>query len=131
MLLPKIATKNKIRDAKICRLWAEDLKAQNEIAKLFELSVTRIGVILYKNQEFIKFHQDWEKAKRIYWLKKQIKLRGNSNKDSADLLLQLRTEIEGNKSLIDNSIHITTITKEEKTERGNRIRLLFAYKIGE
>ena len=35
-------------------------------------------------------------TKRIHWLKRQIKLRGDTKKDSADLMAQLHDEIEGN-----------------------------------
>jgi hypothetical protein len=61
--------------------------------------------------------KEWEKRKRIVLLKRQIASKPNSQKDMADLLEQLRREIEGDKPLIDNSKHIhTTYNLEGKND---------------
>lgn len=98
MNLPKeIVTRNKIRDAKICRLWLDNELTNKQIAERFGVSERLIGVIVYKNRACLKLDKEFEKQKRIRWLKQQIKRRGRTSKDSADLLDQLRIEVEGNK----------------------------------
>ena len=124
---------HKLRDYKICidyisGLSVETIKEQRKLS----LSVRRLFQILYDNSLFINPRIAWPKTRRLQ-LRQQI-LQDSTQKTSKDILDQLNDldrAIEGNTPLIDNSIHITTITKEEKTERGNRIRLLFADKIGE
>ena len=100
MKLPEIKTRHKIRDASICKMWAQDLKTLTDIASHFNLSLSRINAILYSNREYMKDQIDWEKKRRVVWLKRQIKKRGDSKKDSADLQLQLKHELEGEKPLI-------------------------------
>ena len=96
MNLPKeIVTRNKIRDAKICRLWLDNQLTNKEIAERFGVSERLIGVIVYKNRACLKLDKEYEKQKRIKWLKRQIYKRGNTSKDSADLIDQLRNEIDG------------------------------------
>ena len=112
MKIPKIHGRNKIRDTKICRLWSQDLVDIQDLAVKFNLSVSRIYRLLYDNREFLRLDNNWEKEKRIVWLKKQIKTKKVTKKDPADLLEQLRKEIEGDKPLVDNSTHITKVTYE-------------------
>ena len=118
MKLPQIQTRHKIRDAKICRLWAEDLMPLIGIGKQFGISATRIRAILYRNKEFLNSEVKWEKTQRIVWLKRQIKRANVAKKDPADLMQQLRIEIEGDKPLIDNSQH-AHFTIEIKTDDAN------------
>lgn len=105
MKLPKIVTKYKLRDARICKLWAQDLKSTADIGEMVGITSRQVNTILYKNKDFLNFNTDWEKKKRIRWLKLQISKKKDTNKDPADLLEQLRKEIEGEKPLIDNSQH--------------------------
>ena len=123
MKIPKIVTKHKIRDAKICALWAKDLWTMEAIGQHFNISATRVSQILYKNQAFIDFHKDWEKKKRIIWLKKQIKNAKDSKKDPADLQLQLKLELEGAKPLIqvNHNNFFNNIIKKPKLAKSNRI----------
>ena len=131
MKIPKKTTgRHKLRDTKICMLWARELVSSEEISEKFKLSIRRIQQIVYANRDFLKLENEWEKAKRVRWYKQQIKKRGDSKKDSADLQEQLRKEIEGNGPLVDNSIHITQITNEEKVERSNRLKNIFSDSIG-
>jgi hypothetical protein len=120
MDLPKeIVTRNKIRDAKICRLWLENELTNKKIAERFGVSERLVGVIVYKNRACLKLDQEYEKQKRIKWLKRQIKKRGNSNKDSADLLEQLRCELQGSKGNDSNnngSQKVVVIINENKDE---------------
>ena len=125
MKLPKIATRHKIRDAKICRLWADGIISTKQIGEQFKLTETRIRAIVTRNHEFINWEIGIEKKRRIRWLKKQIALAGRSKKDSADLQDQLKTELEGNTPLVDNSTHYH-FTEKEKFERGNRLKKLFS-----
>ena len=111
MKVPNIIGKNKIRDVQICKMYVADNKSATDIASTFKISATRVYKILYNNREFVKADNNWEKIKRIHWLKKQVGNR-QSKKDPADLLEQIRKEIEGDKPLIDQSHH-THITKVE------------------
>ena len=111
MKIPKVHGRNKIRDTKICRLWAQDLMDIPSIAFKFKLSQPRIYSILYNNREFLQLDRNWEKIKRIYWIKKKIHQNDTTKKDTADLQEQLRREIEGEKPLMEQ--HITKIDKVE------------------
>ncbi len=98
MKIPEIKSRNRIRDTYICIQYLEG-KTQAEIAedKRVNLSQTHVGRILYKHRNVLIYDKNYEKVKRINWLKKQIEKRGESKKDGADLVDQLRIEIEGNK----------------------------------
>ena len=107
MKLPDIATKDKklrIRNIRICMLWAQELKTSQEIGETFGITIRRVQQILYANRDFVKENREWEKTKRIQWLRQQVKKRGDTRKDSADLIEQLRKELEG-----DNSEHKVVI----------------------
>lgn len=106
MKLPtQIVTRNKVRDFEICRLYAEESQSQNEIGKVFDLTEARIGQILRKNKVLLSPDREWEKYKRINWIKRQIKKRGDSHKDSLEMIDRLKIEIDGDKPLIDQSVH--------------------------
>ena len=107
MIIPsKIVGRKKIRNAQICHLWLNECLTGSEIAKRFHISETRVSRILQQNSQLLKYEADAEKRKRIHWLKRQIKNRQDkTKKDTADLLEQLRKEIEGDKPLVDNSEH--------------------------
>lgn len=121
MRIPQIQGQHKIRDTRICRLWVEDLKSCEEIAEMFGVTPRRIWQIVYKNRHFIKSDKEWESTKRKRWLKIQIKKTGDSGKDSADLVEQLRREETESKPLIDNSQHYH-ITIEKKKEYAESLR---------
>ena len=116
---------HKLRDTKICMLWAKDLISSEKISERFKLSVRRIHQIVYANREFLKKEQGWEKSKRVRWLQKQIKKAGDTKKDSADLIEQLRKEIEGDKPLVNIEKHLH-INSEEKSARSNRLRQIYS-----
>lgn len=97
MKIPQIVGKNKIRDAKICSLYADDNKTTEELGELFKLTARRVRAILYNNRQFLKIDKDWEKTKRVHLINKLIKKAAPSKKDVADLIDQLRIEVEGNK----------------------------------
>ena len=115
MIIPeKIIGRNKIRDAAICvefEACLEDKKylslesVQRAVAEKFKLCERRILQIVRDNHAYIPIDRAWEKKKRINRLRVEIKQKEKSNKDVADLLEQLRVEIEGDKPLVDNSIH--------------------------
>lgn len=107
MKIPQeIQTRNKIRDAKICDLFLEGELNTDEIGGQFGITGRQVRRLLYRNRGVLKLDKDFEKLKRILWLKKQISKRGNTNKDAADLLDQLRVEIEGHK--VEHSGEIKT-----------------------
>ena len=95
MKLPELKSFRKIRDAKICLMYLEEHSTE-EIAGRVKISSRQVNRILYKHRDVLKADIDYEKTKRIHWLKRQIKLRGDTKKDSADLMAQLHDEIEGN-----------------------------------
>lgn len=97
MKIPALTGRNKIRDAKICALYADDNMTTEKIGELFKITPRRVRAILYHNREYLKLDKDWEKTKRIHKLKRLISKANPSRKDVADLLEQLRVEIEGNK----------------------------------
>lgn len=106
MKLPeKIKGINKIRDSKICYDWSETLLTFPELVEKYKLTERRIRQILVTNHAFISIDKEWEKKKRIHAIKLSIKKSKESSKDRADLIDQLRKEIEGDKPLIDNSKH--------------------------
>lgn len=105
MKIPLIEGRNKIRDAKICSLYADGNKTIEEVAEQFKLTSRRINAILYKNRQFLKIDRDWEKTKRVHLINKLIKNAAPCKKDVADLLDQLRIEVEGNK--VEHSGEVT------------------------
>jgi len=101
MKLPdKIKGRHKVRDAKICYTWIEELDTFQEIAEKFGLTERRVRQILVTNHSYLPLDREWEKKKRIHALKLSIKKSKESSKDRADLLLQLKHELEGEKPLI-------------------------------
>ncbi len=114
MKLPEeILGRNKIRDARICLTWERLLddkdyptieSIKQAISKQFNLTEFYIYKIVRRNNAYTPQNYAWEKTKRINRLKLEIKNKDKSNKDVADLMEQLRKEIEGDKPLIDQSI---------------------------
>ncbi len=132
MKLPdKIKGFNKIRDLEICRLWIDEGVTSETIAVKVGLTERRVRQILRTNKIFLKVDRDFEKAKRIHLIRGAIKNSKESKKDRADLIEQLRKEIEGNSPLVDNSkhTHFTTViqqihaleSKEDGSNTPNRI----------
>ncbi len=126
MKLPaNIATRNKIRDAKICVLYADGNKTQAEIAEQFNLSARRIGAILYNNIEFLKSNKEWEKSKRIIHLKRLLNTHPDSlgKKGTLEILEQLREETEGTKSSQAVSVVVNVMQNVVKDDVPVRYRL--------
>ena len=122
MKIPKLRGINKIRDSKIISLWVTTSMTSQEIADKFELSAKRIEQIIYINADLVKINKDQEKNMRILRLKKEIAQKKESKKDVADLMEQLRKEIEGDKPLIqqESHYHFTTVVEElHATATGN------------
>jgi predicted DNA-binding protein YlxM (UPF0122 family) len=95
--IPKdIVTKYKIRDAKICMLYAKDALSMEEIALRFKISAPRVHQILYKNRHLLKVDREYEKVKRVNHLKRILKKTSDATvtKDAVDLLKELRSETE-------------------------------------
>lgn len=105
MKLPQMTSKNKIRDYKICREYVYENRPVTDIASTYGISTSRVYIILYRNRTLVSADKHWEKTKRIHKLKRWIGTR-KSTKDPADLLNQIRVEIEGdNKFNLDQSQH--------------------------
>lgn len=126
MKLPdKIKGIHKIRDLKICRLWIEEGITTDIIAEKVRLTERRVRQILRANKIFLKVDKPFEKAKRIHLLRVAINNSKESKKDRADLIDQLRREIEGDRPLINIEKHLH-INSEEKVARTNRLRNIYA-----
>ena len=105
----KIRGFNKLRDAAIVIAWARERLTPKEISEKFNLTQRRIEQIIYHNHDFVTFSKDLEKKKRIYRLEKWLEKNPETSRDSLDILIELRKEIEGEKPLVDNSTHNTAI----------------------
>lgn len=99
----------------------------NRISEKVGLTQRRIEQILRTNHAYIPIDKEYEKKKRIRWLKRQINKKGDStNKDAADLMDQLRIEVEGNKIEHSGSIKtgetkiIIVSSKEESGRLGSK-----------
>ena len=116
MKIPKaIVTEHKIRDFKICKLFLDDEElTYKDIGSRFGITASRIEQILSANCVLINTAKDWEKTKRKRLLKRWIKKLGDSRKDPADLLEQLRKEDEG-----DKLIEVKTIVGVNVNGNGN------------
>ena len=103
-------------------MWVTTSMTSQEIADKFELSAKRIEQIIYTNADLVKINKDQEKNMRILRLKKEIAQKKESKKDVADLMEQLRKEIEGDKPPIqqETHLHFTTVVEElHATATGN------------
>ena len=115
-----------IRDYKICSCWCDDHLSFKEIGEKFNLTERRVRQILMLNHAFKPLDKEWEKKKRIQKLQRAIKDAPDSKKDVADLIDQLRRELEGDKPNIniENHTHYTTIkelVENANTTRNNRL----------
>lgn len=115
-----VSKRHKIRDYQIVKLYAEGEMNQYEIAEKFGLTQGRIQQICFANRHLMTGFHDWEKAKRINWLKGQIKKNGQSKKDPADLMEQLRKEMDGDQSIVNvNQNHIQVYFPSRKKDELN------------
>lgn len=111
---------HKLRDYRICYLWIEELISAKDIGEKIGLTERRVQQILRTNHAFAPIDKDWEKKKRIHLLKVAIKNSQESKKDRADLIDQLRREIEGEKPLIhigNNQFFDSIISKPKLKNR--------------
>ena len=100
MKITEIKGNNKLRDFKICHLWEEGLLTNLQIAGIFKISERCVGRIVYKNRVVLTIDRDFEKTKRIKWLKSQIHKAGDTRKDPLDIQAELRKEIDGDTKII-------------------------------
>lgn len=131
MKLPiEIKSRHKIRDAAILHLFLTENLTLNELGSRFNLTGSRCQQILYDNKHLISWEKNYEKAVRINALKRMHQKYESvlGKKSSIDILEQIRKEIEGDKPLIDNSIHnyktfvyLDQKAKEEDSAKSNRI----------
>ena len=105
----------KARNYRILKMFMEG-HTQSAIGKKFGITQVRVNGIIYDNKDLIKYDRELEKSKRIAWLKSQLLKSGDTKRDPVDIQEQLRKEIEGDKSHIDNSQH-THITYHWQTDR--------------
>lgn len=92
-----IRGRHKIRDAKILDLYVREGWTQEEIGKRFDLSASRVGVIIYRNAEVVKYDQADERNKRISHLRRLLKKHPEKleQKTTLDILDKLADEIGG------------------------------------
>jgi hypothetical protein len=111
MKLPeKIKGRNRIRDGAIVLFFKRDDLSPQELAERFKLTERRIYKILETNHVFIQRNKEWEKEKRIARLSRWLKANPVSKRDPLEIQEQLRKEIEGDKPLIDQSVHNNSVT---------------------
>ena len=123
MKIPKdIVGRNKHRDLKILLDWAEGLMTFDGLAVKYELTQRRITQILMANHAYVKIDKDWEKKQRIHYIKSQMKTAKDTEANRLSLQQELRTELEGDKPLIqqETHLHFTTVVEElHATATGN------------
>jgi predicted DNA-binding protein YlxM (UPF0122 family) len=95
-----VSRDNKIRDSKICSLYATDSWTLREIGERFNISETRVNQIIYKNRHLLKIDKEYEKIKRVHVLKRLLKKHPENlgNKSTIDIVEKLRAEDEGDSS---------------------------------
>jgi len=107
-------TRNKIRDAKICRMYATDGMTMEQISKYFGVSPMRISAILKRNSHLLKWDQNLEKAKRLNRLERELRLRPEGQlsrrKDVLDILEAQRKEIDGETKNTVNIVNQNSVT---------------------
>ncbi len=102
----EIKGKNRVRDFAICMDYIQGKRPEEIVAsRKLEISARRVEQIVYANSAFVNPRVAWPKSKRIHELQRMIENAGETKKDKADLLDQLRKEVEGDRPLIDNSTH--------------------------
>ena len=120
MILPKeVIGKNKIRDASIIKLFLQDNMTLKDIGLKFNLTASRIHQILYTHNHLISWDKNYEKAIRVNALKRLHDKHPNAmgKKSTLDIIDHIRKEIEGDKPIIDQSVH-KHITVEVVTNDG-------------
>lgn len=116
MEIPKeIVGRKRLRDLRICCEYIAGVSPE-ELSKLpwVSLTVRRVYRILFANQAFINPRISWPKSRRIWMLQNMIDKADDSKKDKADLIEQIRKEQEGDKPLIDQSVHTTYVWESDK-----------------
>ena len=102
MKLPEIFGHKKLRDFQIIKMYSEG-STQEDIGIMFGIDQSRVSAIIYRNRHVINSDKMLEKIKRINHLKRLIdKAPKESRKDVADLLAQLKDEMEDDKGIIIN-----------------------------
>ena len=121
---------NKERDYEICRLYCEG-KNSDEIVEIgrYDISPRRVRAILYNNVAYLNKYLPWPKTRRIQKRQRFIENSPQTKKDVVDQLNDLQREIEGEKSLIDMSVH-KHLTKVE-VQISNDTRVPLAHKAGD
>ena len=121
----KIVGENKLRDLAICLDYISGKDPSEIIAERnLALTTRRIEQIVYANAAFVNPKVAWPKAKRVRLRQRLIlrKIAGkqDSNKDILDHLDGLQKEIDGEKSLVDQSTHYhVTLQQLAKEVNGN------------
>jgi predicted DNA-binding protein YlxM (UPF0122 family) len=95
MKIPKaVKGRQKIRDSKICSLYATDNWSMEDIAKRFGISATRVHTIIWRNRELIKVNREWEEVKQLHRIRNHIKKKSESSKDVYDWESLLNSKID-------------------------------------
>lgn len=74
MKLPSdIKGNNKVRDSKICSLYATDAWTMQEIAERFGISQVRVNQIIWKNRALLNIDKNYENVQQINRIKWRLK----------------------------------------------------------
>lgn len=114
-VLPNVPrTRNKIRDAKICRLYSTEGLTMEELGKRFNLSKMRISIILKYNAHLLNWDRQYEKAKRLNRLQREIDVLPvghlSRKKDALDVLEAQRKELEDKPQTNINIVNQNSVT---------------------
>jgi DNA-binding CsgD family transcriptional regulator len=100
MKIPQVVTRHKIRDTKICSLWAQENLTCEEIGTRFGISRERVRQILYANRALLIADKTYEKARRLFHLNRLLNKHPESlgTKGTLDIIAEIRKELEGEKT---------------------------------
>lgn len=125
----KVVGKNKIRDNKILKLYAETGMTMYDIGKMFGISCGRVQAIVTKNAALHQLNVANEKLRRINKLHRLSNMLGDKvrkNRDSLDVLEALREEMEGKNG--SPQVNVTTNVSVNMT-MNNLVEKLHANRI--
>ncbi len=100
------------RNKEICRMYRDEDLNTYEIGQIFKITHQRVSQILKENVALLKRDLEWEKAKRINKLSRWIEEHPKTKKDAAELLIQLKEEMEGVKGVNFNPVTNVHVHKE-------------------
>lgn len=100
----EIKTRDKERDAQILNAFLYENLSMESIGAKHGITHQAVSYILRNNKELLKIDKEFHKAKRINVLERLLQKNPDSlakNRDTTDIIKELRAEYEGDKNLIN------------------------------